>query len=145
MMDEDDPVEAAARFIEAIRWGEHTAVWQILSETGRDVALSVALANGLDRVVAARISDDHADPAERQAFLDQLLRGLRRDLRSIDLAQLQVEPVMSIQGDGTAVVQLSCPSAIPGTGSWAAGRLILSSTSGETWRVDRLQPIIAGP
>ncbi len=145
MTDFHDPVEVAGRFVEAISWGEHTAVWDLLSGTGRGVALSVALTNGLDRVVAARISDDVADPTERHTFLEQLLRGLRRDLRSVDLAHLQVEPSASIQVDGTAVVELTCPSAIPGTVSWAAGRLILSSNSDGTWRIDRLLPIIAGP
>ncbi len=145
MTDFHDPVDVAGRFVEAISWGEHTAVWDLLSETGRGVALSVALTNGLDRVVATRISDDVADPTERHTFLEQLLRGLRRDLRSVDLAHLQVEPPSSIQVDGTAIVELTCPSTIPGTGAWAAGRLTLSSESDGTWRIDRLQPIIAGP
>ena len=140
-----DPVEAARRFVEAIAWAEHTSVWALLSDAGRDVALSVALTNGLDRVVAARISDDVADPTERQAFLEQLLRGLRRDLRSVDLAQLQVEPSATMHVDGTAIVEMSCPSTIPGTGDWAAGRLTLSAGPDGTWRIDRLQPIIAGP
>lgn len=145
MTDRGDPGGVAERFVEAIQWGEHTVVWDLLSETGRGVALSVALTNGLDRVVAARISDDVADPTERQAFLEQLLRGLRRDLRSVDLAHLQVETPASMDVDGTAVVELSCPSTIPGTGDWAAGRLTLSAGSDGTWRIDRLQPIIAGP
>lgn len=145
MTDDHDPVEVAERFVEAIVWGQHTMVWDLLSRTGRDATLSVALTNGLDRVVATRISDDVADPNERDGFLEQLLRGLRRDLRSVDLTHLQVEPSASVQVDGTVLLRLSCPSAIPGTGNWAAGCLILSSTADGTWLIDRLQPIIAGP
>ncbi|MEO6651496.1 MAG: hypothetical protein ABIP17_02430 [Ilumatobacteraceae bacterium] len=145
MTDSPDPAVVAGRFVEAIAWGEHTVVWDLLSRTGRGVALSVALTNGLDRVVAARISDDVADPTECQAFLEQLLRGLRRDLRSVDLAHLHAESPAVIQDDGTAIVELTCPSAIPGTGSWSAGRLVLSSAPDGTWRIDRLEPIIAGP
>ena len=137
------PSEVAARFVEAIAWGEHTVVWDLLSPAGRSVAISVALANGLDRVVAARISDDVADPVDFDEFLRQLLHGLRRDLRSVDVAEVQVAGCDVTAR--TATAQLSTPSAIPGTSNWAAGRLILSADDHERWRIDRLEPVIAGP
>lgn len=145
MTESDDAAAAAARFIEAVAWGEHTAVWDLLSESGRSTALSVALANGLDRVVASRLSDDVADPVEREEFLVQLIRGIRRDLRSVDLTHLCAAPSAAIQPDGSAIVELTSPSAIPGSGPWAAGRLILGLTHAGAWRIDRLEPVIAGP
>ena len=137
------PATVAARFVDAITWGEHTVVWQLLSGSGRSVAVSVALANGLDRVVAARISDDVADPAEFDDFLRQLIRGLRRDLRSVDVSELQVGSCV-VTG-GVAVAHLTTPSVIPGTDDWAAGRLRLSMGGGGVWTIDRLEPIVAGP
>lgn len=134
----DDPVSRARAFIDAIVWGEHTTLWELLSDEGRMAVLSVAVANGLDRVAAGRLHDDLADPVEREDFLRQLLAGLRRDLRSVDLDHVNVEP--ALQPDGVAaVVGLSVPSDIPGTGPWSAGRVILSPGD-RGWRVDRLEP-----
>jgi hypothetical protein len=137
------PAAVAERFVEAIVWNEHTVVWDLLSRSGRSITVSVALANGLDRVVAARISDDVADPVEFDDFLRQLIHGLRRDLRSVEVAEIQVA---SCDVDGaSATAYLSTPSVIPGTETWAAGRLMLSTEDGVRWSIDRLVPVIAGP
>ncbi|MCY4068735.1 MAG: hypothetical protein OXE79_06500 [Acidimicrobiaceae bacterium] len=85
-----DAVRCAERFIHAIVWAEHTTLWDLLSSRGRSTALSVAMRNGLDRVAAGRLRDDLADPSERGLFLQQLVNGLRRDLRSVELTELTV-------------------------------------------------------
>lgn len=141
--DRSSPATVAARFVEAIAWGEHTVVWELLSSAGRSVAISVALTNGLDRVVAARISDDVADPVEFVEFLRQLLHGIRRDLRSVDVAEIQI--ARCDVDDRTATAHLSTPSVIPGTDTWAAGRLFLTADDDGRWSIDRLEPVIAGP
>lgn len=137
--------ERARAFIHAIVWGEHTTLWNLLSDHGRAAALSVAMRNGLDRVVAARIRDDLADPVERDGFLQQLVGGLRRDLRSVELTQLTLGDSRAAS-DGSVAVELLSPSQLPGTDAWPAGRLILSrDAAGRGWVVDRLEPRLAGP
>lgn len=137
------PAEIASRFVVAIAWGEHTVVWELLSSVGRAIAVSVALANGLDRVVAARITDGVADPVEFDEFLRHLLHGLRRDLRSVDVAEIRVDTCDVT--DTSATAHLSTPSAIPGTEAWAAGRIRLTVDDAGRWAIDRFEPVIAGP
>jgi hypothetical protein len=136
--------EQARAFIHAIVWAAHTTLWDLLSDEGRTLALSVAVRNGLDRVVAGRIRDDLADPRELQQFLQQLVVGLRRDLRSVELTELTVGECNRID-NGTVAVELQTPSQLPGIDAWAAGRLILSPDPERGWLVDRLEPRLAGP
>ena len=140
------PAEAADRFLRAVVWGEHTRLWALLSPEGRAAALSVAVDNGMDRVVAGRIRDGLADPVEFDDFLRQLLVGLRRDMRSVDLENVNVagEPRPGSE-DGSVIVELATPSALPGTEAWPAGRLVLSCGPEGDWGVDRLEPRLAGP
>ena len=140
-----DPAAVAGAFVAAIAWGEHTTVWELLSGTGRSVALAVAQANGLDRVAAGRIRDRLANPVELEDFLAQLLGGLRHDLRSVDVGEIQVGHCTLAPDGVTATLELSVPSLLPGTGSWPAGSVVLSHDGAGTWRVDRLEPVLAGP
>ena len=125
-------------------WAEHTTLWDLLSDDGRGTALSVAMRNGLDRVVAGRIRDNLADPVERERFLQQLVAGLRRDLRSVELTELAIGDLRG-GTDGTVTVELLSPSKVPNIESWPAGRLILSCDTDRRWAVDRLEPRLAGP
>ena len=141
-------LRCADAFVTAIVWGEHTTIWELLSPAGRTTALSVAVANGLDRVAASRIADDVADPGEREDFLRQLVDGLRRDLRSVDIARVAASgetPTTSSGSPDELAVQLVTPSTIPGTDDWPAGRLLMSRDPDRGWRVDRLEPRLAGP
>lgn len=139
-----DAAGRAREFIHAIVWAEHTTLWDLLSDHGRAAALSVAMRNGLDRVVAGRIRDDLADPVERERFLQQLVAGLRRDLRSVELTELTLGECRAAS-DGSAAVELLSPSQLPGTDAWPAGRLVLSCDADRGWAVDRLEPRLAGP
>ena len=82
----EGPAARAEAFVHAIVWGEHTTIWELLSPTGRSAALSVAVGNGLDRVVASRIEGDVANPVELEDFLRQLGPALATD-------QLELDPV----------------------------------------------------
>lgn len=134
----------AIEFIHAIIWAEHTVLWDLLSDTARETALSVAVRNGLDRVAASRIRDGLADPVERDHLLRQLVEGLRRDLRSVELTELAVGECGLADGDIVSA-ELLTPSSLPGTDAWPAGRLILSHDSQRGWLVDILEPRLAGP
>ena len=140
-----DPAAVAGAFVAAIAWGEHTTVWELLSETGRSVALAVAQVNGLDRVAAGRIRDGLANPLELEDFLGQLLGGLRHDLRSVDIAEIILGACTPAPGGATATVELTVPSLLPGTDSWPAGTVVCSHDGAGGWRVDRLEPVLAGP
>ncbi|MGI9597275.1 MAG: hypothetical protein ACR2QK_14020 [Acidimicrobiales bacterium] len=151
-MSSDDPWGRAEAFVTAIVWGEHTTIWRLLSPAGRTAALSVAVGNGLDRVVAARIDGEVADPTEFEDFLRQLVGGLRRDLRSVEAAKVTTAAATADDGDGDggatvdeAIVELATPSDIPGTGDWPAGRVHLSRDDERGWLIDRLEPRLAGP
>ena len=144
MDDSQGAAESARAFTRAIVWAEHTTLWNLLSDHGRAAALSVAMRNGLDRVVAGRIRDDLADPVERERFLQQLVVGLRRDLRSVELTELTLGECRSAS-DGSVAVELLSPSQLPGIAAWPAGRLILSCNTDRGWVVDRLEPRLAGP
>jgi hypothetical protein len=126
-------------------WGRHTEVWDLLSAGGRETVLGVAMTNGLDRVVAGRIRDGLADPADREVFLGRLLEGLRRDLRSVELDRLSLADGIERLGDGTVRFELVGPSDIPGTGPWSAGHLVLVFDGERGWRVDRLEPRLVTP
>jgi len=144
--EEADPAgarAAAEAFVHAVVWGEHTVLWDLLSGRGRATALAVARHNGLDRVVASRIEDDLADPRELDDFLRQLLGGVRRDLRSVDINEIRVDEV-TMSGAGNAAATLAVPSLLPGP-DWAAGHLDLRCDAGGRWRVDRLEPRLASP
>jgi hypothetical protein len=71
-------------FVEAVVWGEHELVWDLLSPTGRLTVLQVAAEAGLDAAVAARLREGTAATAERGRFLIELVRGLRVDLHEVD-------------------------------------------------------------
>ena len=138
----DGPLAVSQRFVDAIAAGEHTVVWDLMSEVARITAIEVALANGLDRVRATRFRDDVADPVELDEFLRALVAGLRRDLRSVEIDRLTTSGVERLDDDRVAVA-LASPSTIPGVAAWPAGRVVLSDRG--RWLVDRLEPVIAGP
>lgn len=144
MDDAQGSAESARAFVHAIVWAEHTTLWSLLSDQGQAAALSVAMSNGLDRVVAGRIRDDVADPVERERFLQQLVGGLRRDLRSVELTELTLGECLAVD-DGSVAVELLSPSQLPGIDAWPAGRLIVSCDADRGWVVDRLEPRLAGP
>ena len=143
--DRDSATGTAEAFVHAVIWGEHTAIWDLLGPAGRVTALNVAQHNGMDRVVASRITDGLADPREFDDFLRQLVGGIRRDLRSVDLNDLRVHMVVEDPSGQAAVAHLVVPSSIPGSDDWAAGSLELRRTDPGRWSIDRLNPMVAGP
>lgn len=135
----------AEAFLDAIVWSRHTEIWELLSTGGRETVLRIAMTNGLDRVVAGRLRDGLADPVDRDRFLADLLEGLRRDLRSVELDRLDVaDEIEWIDGD-TVGVGLVGPSTIPGTGPWSAGQVVLAIDGDRGWRVERLEPRLVTP
>lgn len=139
-------VEVAQRMLEAIVWGQHLTVWELLSPAGREVVLETGGRRGLDVVQAARIRQGTSPAAEQDAFLTGLVHGLRVDFSSVEVEKVVPlgEPVE--REDGRYDVALECPAAF-GDGGWAAGSMVLSehrsADGGDRWLVDRINPLVS--
>lgn len=112
---DDDAIDVARAFVEAVAWGEHHAVWELLGPEGRKTVLRVAVARGMDEGLSARVRDDTAARGERDSFLADLVNGLRADLQGSDLDNLQYEPdpASGIDGPDRARVMLVSPLIDP--------------------------------
>lgn len=148
MSDGSAPEEVAKAFVDAVAWGEHHTVWELLSSDGRETVLRVGATRGMDKELAVRLRDGAAATAEREEFLGDLVRGLRADLAGNDLDNLEAE---RIEGDdapneaGRAKVMLifPLPPALAQPGLPVAEVEMREENS--QWRVDRLLPRTSKP
>lgn len=143
---EHPAVEVARKFLEAIVWGRHLTVWELLSSDGRDVVLEAGARRGLDAVQAARIRQGTSQREEQDAFLTGLLHGLRVDFSSVELEQVAPLSEVIELADGVCEVVLECPASF-GSGGWAAGSMVISerrtADGVSTWLVDRVNPLVS--
>jgi hypothetical protein len=138
------PDDTARAFVDAVIWGDHKMVWDLLGIEGRTTVLRIAGDRGMDEALVARLRDGTAAPAERDEFLADLVNGLRADLAGNDLDALQYELDTAAHEPGRArvVVHAPLPPALGGT--LPAASVELSSEAGE-WRVERLVPLTSQP
>jgi hypothetical protein len=135
----DQAVSTAASFIDAVVWGEHNKVWELIGAEGRTEVLEVAVKRGMDEGLAGRLAADAASPSETNEFLADLVNGLRADLAGTDLDTLQYALDPEPAQGGRTRVQLSAPlPAILGEGL-PVGSVELSDDGGR-WRVEALVP-----
>ncbi len=136
------PEEVAKAFVDAVAWGEHHRVWELLSSEGQTMVLRLGATRGLDQALAARLRDGTAATAEREEFLTDLVNGLRADLAGNDLDTLEAELDADTpsSGAGTARVLLVSPppAALQLPGLPFASVELTEEASG--WRIDRLIP-----
>jgi len=125
--------------VEAVAWGDHQTVWELLGADGRETVLNVAVSHGMEEAVAARLREGTASAGERGTFLVDLVYGLRNDLTGNDLDTLEYELESDSPGPAQARVVLSAqmPAALGGGLPVGAAEL---SHDGERWRVERLVP-----
>lgn len=140
MSDEIGPT--ARRFLDAVVWGEHLVVWEMLSPTGREHVLAAGERRGLDPLQAQRIRLGTSPPQERDTFLSGLVHGLRVDFALVPLEDVQPTDDMVVRQDGAVEVPLECPASF-GADGWAAGTIVVSRHEA-TWLVDRVQPVVSG-
>ena len=137
------PVDTARRFIDAIVWGEHLIVWELLSPMARRAAIAIAERNGHDVLASARARNGTWTPQEADQLLGDLVRGLRVDLAAVDPAAILVGEATTLVGPTglMATVELTVPSLLPpaltGGDDWAAGHIELVETDAG-WLVERL-------
>lgn len=134
-------IETARSFIDAVVWGEHHKVWDMLGSDGRAVVLRVATSKGMDEALAARLRDGTAAGAEREEFLRDLVNGLRADLAGIDVDHLEYELDETPSEPGRARVVALVPTPVPELlGAGLPVATIELSEDGEGWRVERIVP-----
>lgn len=137
--DVEGATDAARAFVEAIAWGEHRRVWELLAPEGRKTVLRVAVRNGMDEALAARLRDGTAGPGESEEFLAELLNGLRADLAGNDLDNLEYS-ADGDQEEGRVRVQLTAPvPPLLGPVGLPVGSVELARHEG-AWLVERLTP-----
>lgn len=135
----DDATLAARTFVEAIAWGEHRKVWELLGPEGRKTVLRVAVKNGMDDALAARLRDGTAGPTESEEFLGELVDGLRADLAGNNLDDLEYAADTE-HAPGQVRVVLTAPiPPLLGPVGLPVGSLELSYLDG-AWLVERLTP-----
>lgn len=137
-------VGTAQAFVDAVVWGEHQKVWDLMGIEARTTVLKVASNRGMDEALVARLRDGTASDAERNEFLADLVNGLRADLAGNDLDSLQYEEDSDAPEPDRARVVMSVPVAIGLGGNLPIGSVELAkepSTTGEAeWRIERLVP-----
>lgn len=132
-----EAVTAARAFVDAVAWGNHLRVWELLGPEGRKTVLRIAVNNGMDDALAARLRDGTAVAAESDHFLTDLVNGLRADLQGNDLDALLYQPDPAPE-PGRFRVGLALPAhEVLAVNGLPVGLLELSEDGG-TWRVERL-------
>lgn len=132
-------VAAARAFIDAVAWGEHVRVWEMLGEEGRRTVLRVAVDRGMSQALSERLWDTTATAAERDGFLTDLVNGLRADLAGTDLDALMYWSDPAAAEPGRAWVVLSAPLPAILGGEVPVGTLELSANEG-SWLIERIIP-----
>jgi len=132
------PQEAARTFIQAVAWGEHHVVWDMLSAEAQRVVMGIATSRGMPEPLAARLRDGTATQAEVDQFRGDLVNGFRADLLAVDVDTLAYDLVEGALEPGTARVVLVVPVPDPILGAGLPAASLELSQEAEVWRVDRL-------
>lgn len=135
-------VEAAERFFEAVGQHDLRGFWGRMSESARAYVLELALDRGMDFDLNSRLRQGTATDEEFDTYLDELLEGIKKDLRGVDLERLAFEaaPEPDVPGK-VRVTYLTRMDAMLGDvqATLPAGSLMMTEEGGE-WKVDRLVP-----
>jgi hypothetical protein len=140
-------LDIAREFVDAVVWGEHRKVWDLMGLEARTTVLKVAADRGMDEGLVARLRDGTASDGERDEFLADLINGLRADLAGNDLDALEYEDDTTPQEPGRARVVILVPVAVGFGGNLPVGSVELAtepSSNGEPeWRIQRLVPQVS--
>ena len=131
------PEDAAGKFIDALTWGDHIAVWWMFSEAGRRRIVEIGVDAGLDPVAGERMLDGSAHPDAREEFLVSLMHGLRADFDNLEGDRLVVEPT-DLFGPDSALVDVTTEGFLPGT-TWPIGQFQLVHGP-DGWQIDSFKP-----
>lgn len=133
------PDITARQFVEAVAWGEHRRVWELLSQDGRRSVLRIAVGRGMNEALSARLRDGTASTRETDSFLADLVNGLRADLTGSDLDTLSYrQDPLDVDG-GPVWVVLTAPVPAALGGEVPVGTVEVVQEGGQ-WRVSRIKP-----
>lgn len=142
--DLSEATATAERFLGAIKEGDHRAVWSLFSELAQAFVLNRAVDRGMDFDLMSSIREGSAPDEDFDRYLEELLEGLRRDLRGVDIPRLtfEAEPQPeSTTGQIRVVYLLEMDMAIGDKRpSIPAGSVIVAPQDDGSWRVDSLIP-----
>lgn len=133
---------AAEAFFAALAAGRARAVWEAFSDRARAYVLNLGHERGMDFELAARLRSGSASEEEMESFLQDLLAGLQRDLRGVDLSRLafeaKAEPEAPMQVRVNYLVAIGpqvegVQTAIP------AGSLVFALEE-DRWKLERIEP-----
>lgn len=133
---------AAERFLTAVDKSDHRGVWEQFSDNARAYVLNRAVDKGMDFDLMSSIRDGSASEEDLDTYYQQLLEGLRRDLRGVEIGSLKYEakpePETTRQIRVVYLVEMAMQigdqkPSIP------AGSVLMAPQGGE-WKVERLIP-----
>ena len=146
MTESPSVVDVARSFVLAVAWGEHRTVWALLGIDARKTVLRVALARGMDDVLAGRLRDETAAPQEYDEFLTDLVNGLRADLAGADLDAPVFQVVEDAVDDGHAAVVLATATpaelARHGVDNLPVATIDLVFEE-DGWKIARVDPLVS--
>lgn len=135
---------AAESFLAAIKKGDHRGVWAMFSDIAQAFVLNRAVDRGMDFDLMSGIRDGTAPEEDVDRYLEELLEGLRRDLRGVDIDRLVYEATPEAESTTRqvrVVYLLEMDMAIGDQRpSIPAGSVIVAPQDDGSWRVDRLVP-----
>jgi len=134
------PDEVARTFVQAVAWGEHHLVWEMLSSEAQRVVMGIATSRGMPEPLAARLRDGTATQAELDQFRGDLVNGFRADLLGVDVDTLEYDVEDAGLEPGTARVVLVVPVPDPVLGSGLPAASLELRQESDDWRVERLVP-----
>lgn len=138
--DYDAAVKVAGDWVDAIVWGDHPKVWELIGVEGRTELLEVATKRGMDEGLASRLSADAASPSETNEFLQDLVNGLRAELAGNDLDNVTFEISPEDSTPERAAVKMFVPLQTPWGGTLPIGTVYVAKEAAD-WRVARLIPL----
>jgi hypothetical protein len=136
MSSDDSPKEVARAFVQAVAWGEHLRVWEMLGDEGKKTVLRVAVKRGMNDALAARLGAGTASTEESDTFLTDLINGLRADMAGTDLDALRYWFDAEAAEEDRAWVVLMAPLPAELGGELPMGSVELTRPDG-SWRVER--------
>jgi hypothetical protein len=131
---------AADEFLQLVSLGDADGVWGMFSSSAQAYIVNLGIQRGMDFDLASRLRAGVATTEENQAFLEDLLLGIHRDLAGLDLGRVAFESTASPEAPMRVRVNLlvqigpdvaELQTAVP------AGAIILALED-DVWRVERL-------
>lgn len=138
------PEETARSFVQAVAWGEHHLVWEMLGAEAQRVVMGIATSRGMPEPLAARLRGGTATPAELDQFRGDLVNGFRTDLLGVDIDTLEYDVLDdALFEKGTSRVVLVVPVPDPRLGAGLPAASLELRLEDDGWHVERLIPRLA--